>query len=72
VSQSSFLVGMLGVGFLLYLAAKGRLPTYTGVLWGNTAQAPAKSGDGSGGSGSGGSDWVTYAADAAKIAALIV
>lgn len=43
MSQSAFIVGILVAGFLVYLAAKGRLQTYTGVLWGSAA-APAKSG----------------------------
>lgn len=34
MSQSAVLVGLLAAGFLLYLAAKGRLPTYTAALWG--------------------------------------
>lgn len=49
MSQSSFIVGALLAGFVLFLAAKGRLGTYTSVLFGNTA-APvgtaAKSGGG--------------------------
>lgn len=46
MSQSSLLVGLLAAAFLLYVAAKGRLPTYTAVLWGKQS-----SGDSSGGSG---------------------
>jgi len=49
VSQSSLLVGLLAAAFLLYVAARGRLPVYTGVLWG-----PASGGSGSGGGGSSG------------------
>lgn len=52
MSQSSLLVGLLAAAFLLYVAAKGRLPVYTGVLWG--AKPKSSSGGGSGG-GSGGS-----------------
>ncbi len=37
MSQSSLIVAALLAGFVLYLAAKGRLTTYTGVLWGQTA-----------------------------------
>ena len=39
MSQSSFIAAALLGGFVLFLAAKGRLPTYTGILWG---PAPAK------------------------------
>lgn len=49
MNQSSFIVGALLAGFVLYLAAKGRLTAYTNVLWGPTA-APV----GSGGNGTGG------------------
>jgi len=68
VSQSSLLVGLLAVTFLLYVAAKGRLPVYTGVLWGKES-----GGSGSGGSGGGGSDLAktaSTAVDIAKVAAL--
>jgi hypothetical protein len=34
MSQSSLLVGLLAFGFVLFVAARGRLPVYTGVLWG--------------------------------------
>jgi hypothetical protein len=37
VSQSSVLVATLAAGFLLFIAARGRLPVYTSVLWGSTA-----------------------------------
>jgi hypothetical protein len=54
MSQSAILVGLLAATFILYVAAKGRLPTYTGVLWGKASQPAAGSGSGgSGGSGGG-------------------
>ena len=56
MSQSAVLVGLLAATFLLYVAAKGRLPVYTAVLWGKQT-----SGSGSGGSGSGGSTAATVA-----------
>lgn len=37
MSQSSLLVALLAAAFLLYVAANGRLQTYTGVLWGKKA-----------------------------------
>lgn len=40
MTQSSFIAGALIAGFVLYLAAKGRLPVYTAVLWGPVAKAP--------------------------------
>lgn len=51
MSQSSFLVGMALAGFLLFLAAKGRLSAYTAVLWGSP-QAASKSGGSGAGLGS--------------------
>ena len=65
MSQSSILVGLLAVTFLLYVAAKGRLPTYTNVLWGKQSK--------DGGSGGGGSDLAktaSTAVDIAKVAAI--
>jgi hypothetical protein len=44
MSQSTFIVGALIAGFVLYLAMKNRLSVYTGVLWGNTAAATPGSG----------------------------
>jgi hypothetical protein len=41
MSQSALTVGLLGVAFILYLAAKGRLPAYTAVLWGDTSAVNA-------------------------------
>lgn len=70
MSQSSFLVAMLIAGFLFYLAAKGRLGSYTAVLWGDTAQAAPSGGGGSGGS-SGGSGWIQAVQTAAEAAAVI-
>ncbi len=46
LSQSTLLVGLLAAAFLLYVAAKGRLPTYTGVLWGKKADASNSGGGG--------------------------
>lgn len=64
MSQSTVLVGLIAAAFLLYVAAKGRLPVYTDVLWGAKPAPSAKpSNGGSGGSGgsngSGGFDWHT-------------
>ena len=50
MSQSAAIVAFLLAGFVLYLAAKGRLSTYTNVLWGPTT-APAQSSGGSSGGG---------------------
>lgn len=51
MSQSAFTVAILLAGFVLFLAAKNRLNTYSAVLWGDTkAPSPA------GGSSSGGAD----------------
>lgn len=36
MNQSGFLVGTLLAAFVLFLAARGRLPVYAGVLWGAT------------------------------------
>jgi len=38
MSQSGFIAAALLAAFVFYLAAKGRLPVYAGVLWGPTAQ----------------------------------
>jgi hypothetical protein len=43
VNQSSFIAAVLLAGFVLFLAAKGRLTAYTAVLWGATS-APLASG----------------------------
>lgn len=51
MTQSGFIAGAILALFVLYVAAKGRLTTYTNVLWGPTA-APTPSG-GSGGGGGG-------------------
>lgn len=51
MNQSAFIVGALLAAFVLFLAARGRLPLYASILWG-----PAPGGAGSGsasGSGSG-------------------
>lgn len=44
MNQSSFIAGALLGGFVLYLAAQGRLSVYSAVLWGNTAAPVAGSG----------------------------
>jgi hypothetical protein len=43
VNQSTFIAGALLAGFVLYVAAKGRLATYSAVLWGPTNE-PVPSG----------------------------
>jgi hypothetical protein len=50
MSQSALVVGLLALAFILYVAARGRLPSYTAVLWGS----PAKPASGSGTKSSGG------------------
>lgn len=47
MNQSSIIAGTLLAAFVLFVAARGRLKAYTGVLWGATA-APKPTG-GSGG-----------------------
>ncbi len=37
MSQSSYIAAILLAGFVLFLAAKGRLTAYTAVLWGATS-----------------------------------
>lgn len=37
MSQSGYIAAALLAGFVFWLAAKGRLPTYAAVLWGPTA-----------------------------------
>ena len=37
MNQSTYIVGALILGFVLYLAAKGRFTTYAQVLWGQTS-----------------------------------
>lgn len=71
MSQSGIIAASLLGAFLLFLAAKNRLGTYTAVLWGNTASplpkdTSSKSGSGSGSSGGSGSvDWSSVAEKAA-------
>jgi hypothetical protein len=43
MSQSAIILGALLAGFVLYLAAKNRLSTYVGVLWGPTPDVPQPS-----------------------------
>lgn len=54
MSQSTLLVGLLAAAFLLFVAAKGRLGVYTGVLWGKAPSgAGSAGGDGKPAGGSG-------------------
>jgi hypothetical protein len=46
VNQSSFIVGALLAGFILYLAGKGRLGTYASVIWGPAPALPTTGGTG--------------------------
>lgn len=62
MTQSSLLVGLLAATFLLYLAARGRLPTYTEALWG---PKPSSSG---GSSKSSSPDWLSWVDTAAQVA----
>ena len=43
MSQSGYILAALLAGFVLYLAAKNRLGTYTSVLWGPAPAAPGGS-----------------------------
>lgn len=63
MSQSATLVAFIVAAFVLYLAAKGRLPVYTGVLWGPPSQGSPSGGSSGSSSGGGGFDW----AEALKI-----
>lgn len=68
MNQSSYIAAALLGGFVLYLAAKGRLPVYAAVLWGPTAATPpAPSSSGS----SGGSGIVGAIGTAANVAAVL-
>jgi len=76
MSQSSYITAMLLAGFIIFVAAKNRLSTYTAILWGATT-APKPSGGLFGGGGSSSSsssglaDWNTFmqgAKDAATVA----
>jgi hypothetical protein len=69
MSQSSYIAAMLLAGFALFLAAKGRLPTYAAVLWG---PAPAPASNGGAGGGSTGSSAASTAATAAQIAGTVL
>lgn len=40
MNQSAIIVGSLLAGFVLFLAARNRLGTYVGVLWGPTPDVP--------------------------------
>jgi len=55
MQQSSVIIGALIIGFVLYLAANGRLKTYTNVLWGSSAAAPKPGSSSDSGSSAGGS-----------------
>jgi hypothetical protein len=67
VTQSAFIFGALLAAFVLFLAARDRLSTYAGVLWGAPSAAPLKA------SKSGGSaqDAASLAKSAAQFAALL-
>jgi hypothetical protein len=69
MSQSSFIAAMLLAGFALFLAARGRLPTYAAVLWGPPPAPPSSS---SGGAGGGTASTVKTAVDAAEIASEVL
>lgn len=43
MNQSSYIAAVLLAGFVLFLAAKGRLTAYTAVLWGATSASSASS-----------------------------
>lgn len=49
MSQSAVLVGLLAAGFLLYLAARGRVSSYTSVLWGPASGTVTGGADGDAG-----------------------
>lgn len=56
MSQSSFVFGALIAAFVLFIAARGRLPVYASVFWGPapaTPQPPAQESDDGGGGGIG-------------------
>jgi len=61
LTQSGYIAATLIACFVLFLAARGRLSTYTSVLWGNTSQnvsqAPTKSSNGDGGIMGGNNGW---------------
>jgi hypothetical protein len=56
LKQSSLIVAALLAAFVLFLAARGRLPLYASVLWGPkpTATPPASNAGGNSERGSGG------------------
>lgn len=49
MSQSTFVATALLAGFVLFLAAEGRLPEYGAALWGNTKASTPSSKGSSGG-----------------------
>lgn len=53
MSQSGTIAGAILAAFILFLAAKNRLGTYTAVLWGPTAAPPPSGNLPSSGSSSG-------------------
>lgn len=67
MSQSATVVGLLALAFVLYVAARGRLTAYTGVLWGSKATATGATKS----SSSGASDVLSTAKDLAQVAALV-
>jgi hypothetical protein len=70
VTQSAFIFGALLAAFVLFLAARDRLSTYAGVIWGAPSAAPLKS-SGSGSSGGSTKDAVSAIKSAAELAALV-
>lgn len=56
MNQSSFILGALLAGFVLFLAARGRLNAYASVLWGAAPSGP-RYGSVEGGGTSTGSVW---------------
>lgn len=69
MSTSSFIVGALLAGFILYLAQQNRLAIYTGVLWGDTAAKPPSSGNNAS-SSSGSDSTIKDATTALQVAAM--
>ncbi len=40
-SQTSYIVGFLFLGFIIFIAIKGELPAYKAAIFGGTAPAPS-------------------------------
>jgi len=70
MSQSSYIAGGLVLGFVLYLAAKGRLKTYGQALFG---PSPTATSDGkSGGIGGAASDFLEAGKTVAALAPFVL